>query len=209
MEQNTALITGASRPRARARPRPRLRRVDSDHRRPRFRRPRSRRAELADITESSPYPACERGASQGRSPGGARRGRPRRPRQQREHPRTKPTARVARLPARCARGGIPRQHARATRADPGRAERAEARGSNNQRDERRRHRALRGLGRIWFQQGRLEQLTNILAAENPDLRVYRVDPGDMRTRMQQEAFPGEDISDRPLPEESVRACSSF
>ncbi|CAA9467202.1 MAG: Putative oxidoreductase SCO1803, partial [uncultured Rubrobacteraceae bacterium] len=49
----------------------------------------------------------------------------------------------------------------------------------------------------------LEQLSNILAAENPHWRVYRVDPGDMRTRMHQEAFPGEDISDRPLPEESV------
>ena len=49
----------------------------------------------------------------------------------------------------------------------------------------------------------LEQLSAILAAENPSLRVYRVDPGDMRTRMQGEAFPGEDISDRPLPEESV------
>jgi hypothetical protein len=33
--------------------------------------------------------------------------------------------------------------------------------------------------------------------------VYWVDPGDMRTQMQQEAFPGEDISDRPLPEVSV------
>ena len=49
----------------------------------------------------------------------------------------------------------------------------------------------------------LEQLSNVLAAENPDLRVYWTDPGDMRTRMQQEAFPDEDISDRPLPEESV------
>ena len=49
----------------------------------------------------------------------------------------------------------------------------------------------------------LEQLSNILAAENPDWRVYWVDPGDMRTRMHQEAFPDEDISDRPLPEESV------
>ncbi|MDQ6805421.1 MAG: short-chain dehydrogenase, partial [Actinomycetota bacterium] len=37
----------------------------------------------------------------------------------------------------------------------------------------------------------------------PGLRVYAVDPGDMRTRMHQEAFPGEDISDRPPPEESV------
>ena len=43
----------------------------------------------------------------------------------------------------------------------------------------------------------------ILAAENPTLRVYWVDPGDMRTQMHQEAFPGEDISDRPLPETSV------
>jgi len=49
----------------------------------------------------------------------------------------------------------------------------------------------------------LEQLTNVLAAEHPELRVYAVDPGDMRTRMQQDAFPGEDISDRPPPEESV------
>jgi NAD(P)-dependent dehydrogenase (short-subunit alcohol dehydrogenase family) len=49
----------------------------------------------------------------------------------------------------------------------------------------------------------LEQISNILAAENPSLRVYWVDPGDMRTQMHQEAFPGEDISDRPLPEESV------
>ena len=49
----------------------------------------------------------------------------------------------------------------------------------------------------------LEHLTAILAAENPHLRVYWADPGDMRTRMHQEAFPDEDISDRPLPGESV------
>ena len=49
----------------------------------------------------------------------------------------------------------------------------------------------------------LEQLTNVLAAEEPGWRVYRVDPGDMRTQMHQEAFPGEDISDRPLPAESL------
>ena len=30
--------------------------------------------------------------------------------------------------------------------------------------------------------------------------VVAVDPGDLRTRMHQDAFPGEDISDRPLPE---------
>lgn len=49
----------------------------------------------------------------------------------------------------------------------------------------------------------LEQLSNILAAELPENRVYWVDPGDMRTELHQLAFPGEDISDRPLPEESV------
>jgi hypothetical protein len=53
----------------------------------------------------------------------------------------------------------------------------------------------------------LEQLSAILATELadrlPDVRVYWVDPGDMRTQMHQEAFPGEDISDRSLPEEIV------
>jgi NAD(P)-dependent dehydrogenase (short-subunit alcohol dehydrogenase family) len=63
-----------------------------------------------------------------------------------------------------------------------------------------------GWGGYGSSKAALEQLSNILAAENPDLRVYRVDPGDMRTRMHQEAFPDEDISDRPLPEESVPGC---
>jgi NAD(P)-dependent dehydrogenase (short-subunit alcohol dehydrogenase family) len=49
----------------------------------------------------------------------------------------------------------------------------------------------------------LTQITAVLAAEHPALRVYAVDPGDMRTQMQQDAFPGEDISNRPLPEESI------
>jgi NAD(P)-dependent dehydrogenase (short-subunit alcohol dehydrogenase family) len=49
----------------------------------------------------------------------------------------------------------------------------------------------------------LEQLTAILATEQPQLRVYSVDPGDMRTQTYQEAFPHEDISDLPLPEASV------
>ena len=45
----------------------------------------------------------------------------------------------------------------------------------------------------------------MLAVERPDLRVLTIDPGDMRTQMHQDAFPGEDISDRPLPEASVPA----
>ena len=60
-----------------------------------------------------------------------------------------------------------------------------------------------GWGGYGSSKAALEQLSNILAAENPGLRVYRVDPGDMQTKMQQEAFPDEDISDRPLPDESV------
>src|SRR5215475_13373743 len=45
-----------------------------------------------------------------------------------------------------------------------------------------------------------EQLRNVLSAEEADVTVWRVDPGDLRTEMHQLAFPGEDISDRPLPE---------
>ncbi len=63
--------------------------------------------------------------------------------------------------------------------------------------------AYEGWGGYGSSKAALEQLTAVLAAERPDLRIYTVDPGDMRTRMQQDAFPGEDISDRPLPEESV------
>jgi NAD(P)-dependent dehydrogenase (short-subunit alcohol dehydrogenase family) len=63
--------------------------------------------------------------------------------------------------------------------------------------------AYPGWGGYGSSKAALEHLSAILAAENPDLGVYWVDPGDMRTRMQQEAFPGEDISDRPLPEASV------
>jgi NAD(P)-dependent dehydrogenase (short-subunit alcohol dehydrogenase family) len=60
-----------------------------------------------------------------------------------------------------------------------------------------------GWGGYGSSKAALEHVTAIFAAEHPELRVYAVDPGDMRTQMQQEAFPGEDISDRPPPEESV------
>jgi NAD(P)-dependent dehydrogenase (short-subunit alcohol dehydrogenase family) len=49
----------------------------------------------------------------------------------------------------------------------------------------------------------LDQVSAVLGAEEPDVRVYAVDPGDMRTDMHQAAFPGEDISDRPEPETVV------
>jgi NAD(P)-dependent dehydrogenase (short-subunit alcohol dehydrogenase family) len=63
--------------------------------------------------------------------------------------------------------------------------------------------AYGGWGGYGSSKAALEHLSHILAEENPALRVYWVDPGDMRTQMQQDAFPDEDISDRPLPEESV------
>ena len=62
-----------------------------------------------------------------------------------------------------------------------------------------------GWGGYGSSKAALEQLSSILAAESPTFRVYWIDPGDMRTQMHQEAFPGEDISDRPLPEASVPA----
>jgi NAD(P)-dependent dehydrogenase (short-subunit alcohol dehydrogenase family) len=63
--------------------------------------------------------------------------------------------------------------------------------------------AYEGWGGYGSSKAALDQLTAVLAAERPDLRVYAVDPGDMRTQMQQDAFPGEDISDRPPPEAAV------
>ena len=63
--------------------------------------------------------------------------------------------------------------------------------------------AYEGWGGYGSSKAALEQLTAVLAEEHPDLPVYRVDPGDLRTQMHQEAFPDEDISDRPPPEVSV------
>lgn len=62
-----------------------------------------------------------------------------------------------------------------------------------------------GWGGYGSSKAALDQLSAILGAEEPDLRVFAFDPGDMRTTMHQEAFPGEDISDRPEPETVVPA----
>jgi len=63
--------------------------------------------------------------------------------------------------------------------------------------------AYAGWGGYGSSKAALEQLGRVLAMEEPWLRVWCVDPGDMATRMHQEAFPGEDISDRPAPEDVV------
>ncbi len=65
--------------------------------------------------------------------------------------------------------------------------------------------AYNGWGGYGASKAALEQLSAVLAAENTSIRVYWVDPGDLRTDMHQAAFPGEDISDRPLPEVRVPA----
>lgn len=62
--------------------------------------------------------------------------------------------------------------------------------------------AYPGWGPYGASKAALELLTRTLATElrARGVSAVIVDPGDMRTRMHQEAFPGEDISDRPLPQ---------
>ncbi|MDQ3784645.1 MAG: SDR family oxidoreductase [Actinomycetota bacterium] len=56
-----------------------------------------------------------------------------------------------------------------------------------------------GWGGYGSSKAALDQLSAVLAEEQPAVRIYSFDPGDMRTEMQQQAFPGEDISDRAEP----------
>lgn len=63
--------------------------------------------------------------------------------------------------------------------------------------------AYAGWGGYGAVKAALEQASNVLAAEENTVRVWWVDPGDLRTRMHQQAFPGQDISDRPWPEQVV------
>jgi len=65
--------------------------------------------------------------------------------------------------------------------------------------------AYEGWGGYGSAKAALDQLSAVLAAEEPRVTVWSVDPGDLRTEMHQQAFPGEDISDRPLPESVVPA----
>ena len=65
--------------------------------------------------------------------------------------------------------------------------------------------AYEGWGGYSSSKAALEQISNVLAAEEAGIRVYWLDPGDMNTGMHQAAFPGEDISDRPDPEDRAPA----
>ena len=64
-----------------------------------------------------------------------------------------------------------------------------------------------GWGAYGASKAAFEQLSRVLAAEEDRVAVYWVDPGDMNTRMHQDAFPGEDISDRPSPESRAPAIA--
>jgi NAD(P)-dependent dehydrogenase (short-subunit alcohol dehydrogenase family) len=65
--------------------------------------------------------------------------------------------------------------------------------------------AYEGWGGYGPSKAALDHLSAVLAAEEPGVRVYAFDPGDMRTDMHQRAFPGEDISDRAEPDTVVPA----
>lgn len=65
--------------------------------------------------------------------------------------------------------------------------------------------AYEGWGGYGASKAALDQISAVFGAEQTGLRVYSFDPGDMRTAMHQEAFPAEDISDRPEPETVVPA----
>lgn len=65
--------------------------------------------------------------------------------------------------------------------------------------------AYPGWGGYGASKAALDQLSAVLAVEEPEVRVYAVDPGDLRTAMHQRAFPGEDISDRQDPQGIVPA----
>ena len=65
--------------------------------------------------------------------------------------------------------------------------------------------AYEGWGGYGSSKAALDQVSAVLAAEEPNVRVYALDPGDMRTAMHQRAYPGEDISDRPEPEVAAPA----
>ena len=132
-----------------------------------------------------------------------RRRRARRPaRQQRVGARAEPAAGARRLSARHAGARLPRQRARAAGADPARAPALADDAIVNVTSDAAVE-PYEGWGGYGSAKAALDHLTAILAVERHDLRVYAVDPGDMNTRMHQEAFPGEDISDRPPPEASV------
>jgi len=69
--------------------------------------------------------------------------------------------------------------------------------------------AYEGWGGYGVTKAALDHLGKVFHVEEPTVRVWSIDPGDMQTQMHQDAFPGEDISDRPLPAFSARLLVGF
>jgi NAD(P)-dependent dehydrogenase (short-subunit alcohol dehydrogenase family) len=69
--------------------------------------------------------------------------------------------------------------------------------------------AYEGWGGYGVSKAALDHLGKVLHVEEPRVRVWSIDPGDMQTQMHQDAFPGEDISDRPLPAFSAALIVAF
>ena len=204
-----ALITGASRGFGRALARPSPPTAGRSSSTPAAPTPRRRRRELAARPTSGPSPATSptAGAPRALVAAAARARRPRPAREQRERARPVAAARLADYPldvleyvyeVNVARAARARRSARCRRCAP-----RTARSSTSPPTPR--VEPYEGWGGYGSSKAALEQSGNILGAEEPDVRVYTFDPGDMRTQMHQDAFPGEDISDRPEPETVVPA----
>ena len=204
MEHRTAIVTGGSRgPRPRPRPRARRRRVARRHRRPRRRPPCRRRRRRPPGVVADPR----------------RRHRRRPPRRPRAPPPAaadrpvvnnagglgpSPLPALADYPLDALAEPVRRQRRRPARPRPGRAARtSRARAVVVDITSDASVEAYEGWGGYGATKAALDHVGRVLAAERPDLRVLTIDPGDMRTQMHQDAFPGEDISDRPPPEDSV------
>jgi NAD(P)-dependent dehydrogenase (short-subunit alcohol dehydrogenase family) len=69
--------------------------------------------------------------------------------------------------------------------------------------------AYEGWGGYGISKAALDHLGRVLHVEQPDVRLWAIDPGDMQTQMHQDAFPGQDISDRPLPAHPARLLATF
>ena len=143
-------------------------------------------------------------------PAGRRGARPRaaRPaREQREHARREPAARARVDRPRRVPPDLRGQRRRAARVDAvvARPARRVAR-HDREHHVRRRGRGVSRVGWLRLVEGRVRApVGGPRASSRTGVRVLVVDPGDMRTEMHQDAFPGEDISDRPLPDAIVPA----
>ena len=142
---------------------------------------------------------CRRRRPPRRARRGGRGAGPARPaRQQRKRPRPIAPADPRPLPARGARARLPRQRAGADRARAAWPCRCFSRpaGRSSMSPPTRPSRATRAGAATGLRRRRSSRPPRP-GRRAAALRVYRFDPGDMRTQMHQEAFPGEDISDRP------------